>query len=626
MELSRRDLLKAGGIGALSVVGASALAGCAGNPSSQDITDKIAAPLSEEERVASISDPIYMGSQTNASGQQLVIGTGKNGQIANQAMIDKHVEYEAKLNKVTDRVYCAQGNGMSNSSMIIGETGIIVIDTGSSNEEMQLNMDMYRTVTDKPVVAVMFTHDHFSNGTEAVVGKGNPNNVPIIGLSNFSEGSSAEYLMYGSRALRMFGMMLGMQGPDGSVGGGDGPFFVNPSLTTSTNGFIAPNTFIPIDQTTTTMNIDGVNVEFWPMTADTSTSMNFYLPDLKVAITNSVWGVFFNLYTLRGAYYRDPLVLIENLDTILTWDMEAHSGSQGSPIIGKENVVREITLYRDCIQFVFDQTVRYMNMNMGPDEIVEKIKIPAFMLEGFSTKPVYGEVEHYYRSVYSGLIGWFGVDPLELHPVSKKFEYQRIVEMAGGADNILVASQKALNDKQYAWAGQLANYVYTIDPENENAKKLKAEAMRQMAYVTYATNTRHYLMTNVMELEGTLEVPNQMPSAPAQMQAADRASYLKILRLGLIPEKAEGVEKSLAITFTDEGVSNTIIVRNCIGQVASGVVGSPDFELKMPYSVMIDIMCKITTMQDALANGSVEVVGDSNELAGFFELFDPANV
>ena len=119
MELSRRDLLKAGGIGALSVVGASALAGCAGNPSSQDITDKIAAPLSEEERVASISDPIYMGSQTNASGQQLVIGTGKNGQIANQAMIDKHVEYEAKLNKVTDRVYCAQGNGMSNSSMII---------------------------------------------------------------------------------------------------------------------------------------------------------------------------------------------------------------------------------------------------------------------------------------------------------------------------------------------------------------------------------------------------------------------------------------------------------------------------------------------------------------------------
>ncbi|MEG2863945.1 MAG: alkyl sulfatase dimerization domain-containing protein [Eggerthellaceae bacterium] len=626
MGISRRDLLKAGGVGALGIMGAGALVGCSANTGASSASDTLAAPLTDEQRMGAISDPIYMGAQVNASGQKLVMGTGKNGQIANQAMIDKHVEYEPKLHKLNDRVYCAAGNGMSNATMVLSNTGIIVIDTGSSNEEMQLNMDMFRTVTDKPVVAVLFTHDHFSNGTEAVVGKGNPNNLPLIANANFAEGSSPEYRMYGARSMRMFGMLLGMQGPDGSVGGGDGPYMVNPTLKSSTVGFIPPNTLIPSNDKTTTMVVDGLTIECWPMTADTSTSVNFYFPELKTAVTNSVWGVFFNLYTLRGAKYRDPQILIKNLDTILSWNAEYHAGTQGMPMTGKEEVAKNITLYRDCIQFVYDQTLRYMNMNYGPDEIVEKIKIPSFMIEGFSTKPIYGDVEHYYRSVYTGVVGWFGVDPLELHPVSKKFEYQRIIDLAGGPDAITVAAQKALNDKQYSWAATLANYVYTVDPENADAKKLKAEAMRQMAYVTYSTNTRHYLMTNVKELEGTLEVPALMPSSPTQAAAADRASYLNIMRVGLDPDKAIGVEKSMALTFTDENVTNTITVRNCVGAVSAGKPEKVDFELKMPFPVMVNIASLGTTMDKAIEEGKVEVVGSKDDLKAFFAIFDPANL
>ena len=159
--ISRRNLVKMGGIGAIGALGALALGGCAtgsasGAGGAGGGADALAAPLSDEERLASISDPIYMGGKTNASGQALEMGTGKQGQIANQAMIDKREEYNSQLHKVTDRVYCAVGNGLANSTMIIGDTGIIIVDTNESMEAAPLDRDRFRTVTDKPVAPVIY--------------------------------------------------------------------------------------------------------------------------------------------------------------------------------------------------------------------------------------------------------------------------------------------------------------------------------------------------------------------------------------------------------------------------------------------------------------------------------------
>ena len=89
-----------GGIGAMGALGALALGGCTAAGSAQGAPNP-AAPLSDEERLASISDPLYMGAKENASGQALVMGTGREGQVANQAMIDKREEYDPKLHKVS---------------------------------------------------------------------------------------------------------------------------------------------------------------------------------------------------------------------------------------------------------------------------------------------------------------------------------------------------------------------------------------------------------------------------------------------------------------------------------------------------------------------------------------------
>ena len=627
--ISRRNLMKLGGIGALSALSACALGGCATQSASgASNASTLAAALSDEERLASISDPIYMGADTNASGLKMELGTGKQGQIANQAMIDKREEYNPQLHKVTDRVYCAVGNGLSNSTMIIGDTGIIVIDTNESLEAAQFDLDMFRTVTDKPVAAVIYTHDHYVNGTSLYVGEGNPQNLPIIAHENFvsviNNTLSETNDTYVPRALMMFGSLLPTEGEDATVMGGIGAYYKNPNVKSSTAGFIAPTTLIPSVEKAamTALTIDGVDFEFYPMESDSPCNINIFLPGEQVALSNTVWPCFFNMYTLRGAIYRDPKVLYQSIDTMLSWNPIAHVGCHGVPIMGMDKVQKELTLYRDCIQFVYDQTVRYMNKGLDPDAIVEAIKIPAFMLDGMCTKPLYGEVEHYIRGVYRGLVGWFGTDPLELHPVGRKFESGKIVEAMGGAGKVVEAANTALDDNQFAWAATLATYVLNIEPDNADAKASKAQAFRKMGQVTYASNTRHYYMTNALALEGKVAIPTSVPLNASKLGVAKRSLSLDLLRVSLDPEKALDVEKSLAFTFTDEGITETLSIHNCVGQVIDSAIENPTVELKTAYPVMCEIMAGKTKLDDAIAAGSVEVVGSAEELASIRDLFE----
>lgn len=629
MNISRRDLVKFGSLGAVAAASVGVLSGCtsaSGSTKQDEIINTMGGTITDDVRATSVDDPIYMGSNTNFAGQTLTIGVGRNGQIANQAMIDKRDEFDPQLVKITDNIYQAIGNGMSTSTMIIGDTGIIIVDSGEVNEEMQLCMDMFRTVTDKPVAAVLFSHDHYVGGTEAIVGKGNPKNIPLVANEVFSEGGNIQLVdTYTTRSMIQFGSLLPTEGEDASVSGGLGPFMSNPNLASHTQGFIAPNTFVSSKQKMTEYTFGGIKVECYPMVSDTITNVNFWFPDEKVAVTNQVWPTFFNMYTLRGALYRDPRGLMTSVDTIISWEPVAHCSAHGLPILGGVDAVKkELTLYRDCMQLVYDQTCRFMNEGYGPDEIAEKIHFPAYMLEGFCTKPLYGEIPHYVRAVYSGNVGWFGVDALELHPVSKSFEGAKIVDLMGGVDNVILAAQEAMLDNQYAWAATLATYVLKgVDAENLAAKAVKAQAFRKMAQVTYATNTRHYYSTQALVLEGKLTVPTGIPQDPSRVSSMPRNFWLEQLRVSLIPEKAEGMDTFLTTTFTDEKVTKSMDIRNCVGVLVDGAVeGKQGIELRMPFEVMGGLLSGTAGFDALVADGTIEVVGSKEDLAAIRGIFN----
>ncbi len=117
----------------------------------------------------------------------------------------------------------------------------------------------------------------------------------------------------------------------------------------------------------------------------------------------------------------------------------------------------------------------------------------------------YGEWAFHVRRYYNHVMHWFGNDSLELHPLPRNLEAKKMIEAMGGADAVLDRARAAQKDNDHQWAAQLATYA--IRTGHEEAKQVKADSLRAMAQKASASNTRNWMLTHALVLEGELELP-----------------------------------------------------------------------------------------------------------------------
>ena len=148
--------------------------------------------------------------------------------------------------KVTDGVYSAIGYGMANIMMIEGTDGIIIIDTGETNEQAEKVLAEFHKITPKPVVAVIYTHNHVDHSEGAGVfvkdGEGAGKKVDVIGqetlVTNYYKSYGALGPQQATFSYRWGGTFLPKDGEDRIINAGIGPFvhegntsFIPPTVT-----------------------------------------------------------------------------------------------------------------------------------------------------------------------------------------------------------------------------------------------------------------------------------------------------------------------------------------------------------------------------------------------------------
>lgn len=95
-----------------------------------------------------------------------VIATASHGQRVHQRSLEHSARLMRTFCTVREGVWSLVGNGLSNQAFIEGPEGIIAIDTGGSCEEMTSALTELRAHTRAPIVAVIYTHFHYVNGTQ----------------------------------------------------------------------------------------------------------------------------------------------------------------------------------------------------------------------------------------------------------------------------------------------------------------------------------------------------------------------------------------------------------------------------------------------------------------------------
>ena len=422
--------------------------------------------------------------------------------------LDHRNEFRKELIEVTEDIYVGVGYGLANSIMIETENNLVIVDTlGSIERAKELYAD-FRNISEKPIVAIIYTHNHLDHlgGATVFFDDGNTEiyaqeNI-IYNLDNIA--TTIRPIIF-QRSARQFGIPL----PEEEiVHQGIGGFLeINDQ---STLGLVRPT--ILFDEELT-IKIDNLTFVLAHVPGETDDHLYVWIPEKQaVMVGDNFYRSFANLYAIRGTKFRNPMEWVESLDKIRLLNAEYLVPSHTRPISGKENVSKALTDYRDGIQFVHDQTIRYINKGLTPDEIVQKVKLPKHLAESPYLQPFYGSISSYIRSTFSGYIGWFSGNISDLHPLSAEERAQKLAAIAQKQTKISVEAENALINGEYQWALELADMLLALDPKDNAAKNIKAEAADQLSKYQLASNDYYFYKTVAGELRNEIDVNPSTPN------------------------------------------------------------------------------------------------------------------
>jgi alkyl sulfatase BDS1-like metallo-beta-lactamase superfamily hydrolase len=528
------------------------------------------------------------------------------------------------VHKVTDGVYSAVGYDLANSIMIEGDDGIIIVDTMSTYEDAKEVIAEFRKITDKPVVAIIYTHGHLDHvhGTGAFLEEGK--DIEIYAHESHVDFYINENSVLGpiaaQRSAFASGAFLPDEGPDRYNYGVLAPMFPGTIA-------YAPPTQTFADELE--VEISGVKLKMVYVAGESSDQIYVWLPDKKVLlIGDNIYAIIPNIYTLRGSVYRDPMNYVNALDKMIPLEAEYLVPNHVKPVIGKDNVRDVLVSTRDATQYIYDQTIRGMNQGYTADELANMITLPEHLDNHPWLTKNRNQVSSHVKQIYYGNLGWYEGDPAFLTPVTLKERSQKIVEGFGGIDKTISAIREAIDNGEYKWAAELSTYAIHSEPDNQEAKLLKAHALRVLGQRSDSMDIRHWSLTEARVLEGKITiVPGAFTqTSPEQMAELPIEKLIGFLPTKLDPQKAAGVNTVLGITYSDIRKDFTLHVRNSILAVTDGAPESPDMTLTLDSDTHKLIVGGHLNILDAIQSGHVELDGDVNNLVDFLNLFDSLSV
>jgi alkyl sulfatase BDS1-like metallo-beta-lactamase superfamily hydrolase len=421
---------------------------------------------------------------------------------ATRLLKERSAEFREEVLKVTDGVYVAVGFGVSPSSMIVGDDGVIIVDTMIDTDSAGRAFTEFRKITDKPVKAIIFTHahgDHIS-GAAAFVGNDQPQ---VWARSNFgAEGGafqSAGLTIQNERGARQAGFKLA---PEKRINNGVARAYYpkrgGEVFSGGTQKVVPTHTF---SEPRKRLEIAGVKVELVAVSGETEDALYVWLPEKKVLFSgDNFYKSWPNAYAIRGTPYRDIRSWADANDMMSKEGAEILVPGHTRPITGKAAVAEALTDYRDAIRFVFDKTIEGMNQGLTPDELVHYVKLPARLAEKDYLREYYGNVEWAVRAIFDGYLGWFDGNPTHLFSLPPAEEAKRMAKLAGGEAALREAAAAALKDGDAQWCAELCDHLLALHPKDQAVRNLKADALEHLAENLLTATGRNYYLTVAQEL------------------------------------------------------------------------------------------------------------------------------
>ncbi len=562
------------------------------------------------------------------------LGTAPNGAIVNKEVLEELPKTAwtkgPEIENPAKGVYVLGGYLISACIVVEADDGLIVFDTGDTKKDGEKLLKAIRTFSKKPIKAIVYGHSHYCFGA-GVMAEGNE--VMVIGHpdlnkvveQNMASGGAPAYFpeispYLTARALLQFNAYLPSEGPDA--------WFSPTNISAGEMAFLPVNRPVKDGET---LDVAGIKMQFFTRYGtDDKVHTTVWLPDRKICIQNALWGTPPNMYSIRGDLFRDAREWAALVKQVRDLEPEVLVGYGHRPFIGKEKIRETLTAYLDGIAFVLDQTLRHILGGYGPEDLRHMIKMPEYLLNDPHNFESYGELSFQTPAIYYYAVGWYNNDAATIFRPSPEEEAERLIKLIGGRDKVMGEAQKAYDRKEYAWAVQLVNYIYKLNPQDKDARLFKAKVLRKLAYLSTGANARSHLLSQALSLEGKVTLPRLIPPRPEYI-AKDPATTVDYFRVRIDPKKSGKTDKVIRFDFTgDKKTSVALHVRRAIAEFVPDPTKhyqKADIVLTLSPEAWVKIYLSQETLSELVKRGDVKVikgaVEEAEKLVGFFDKYKP---
>ena len=513
-------------------------------------------------------------------------------------------------------IHFAIGFGIANSIMVEGKEGNIIIDASDSVFEAEKIYSLFSKKNSNPIKAIIYTHNHGDHTFGTAFYVNNQDERPQI-IAHEDTDYYVQRIMgilnpiITDRSNRMFGTLLS---EEDLINVGIGPSL---NVAKSPTGYIRPDV---IFNDNLELNIAGIKIELFHAPGETNDQLFVWLPDHKALLPgDNVYKTFPNLYTIRGTTHRDVIGWVNSIDHMRTFDAEFLFPSHTKPIIGKEEIKEILTIYRDAIQYIHDQTIRLMNEGLYPDQIAELIKLPEHIAKSPYLYEFYGTVRWSVKSIFNGYLGWFNGNPSELDPLSRKERAIRISKLAGGDQMLLEQLYSAVKKEDMQWALELSDHLITLDYFVDEVKDLRKKALIYEGSRSSNPNKRNYFLTSALELNEDFESNILIERTEELLEQISINTLFNVLSVRFNPELTN--EELTACFDFSSGITKNIDIRNDVAVVSDIKKKECDLYIKTDEIEFKKILVGFESPVSSLASGKIEVIGGSTLFLKFLSMF-----
>lgn len=562
----------------------------------------------------------FIGVLANTAFAQPV--TAPTDQRVNPDVLAHQATLVPGLQKLGTRVFGAEFMGYSNFGFIETNNGVIVVDAGWFPTPTANAYALLREQTNKPVIAVIYTHLHMDHygGIQAILPNKNAGDIPIYGPADWEATIAMGQSVTHKATLRRAFMQMGIpipEGLEGTVGNGIGP---SPRLERNDALSYPPTIEVPEK---IVINIDGVDLEIFPAEGDVPEHLWVWLPEDRILFSGDAppHGVFPAVETARFEMGRDPNKMMASVQKTIDLDPLAIVPGHSS-IISDHSEIRELmTLTRDTIQFLIDQVDRFYLTNRSVDDLLNTIDLPPAVAAHPQLQPYYHRWEWMMQQRFTKRAGFID-DWMDYLAHNAYDEAARLVPALGGRDKVIdMAEANVSSDPQ--WAARLATYLILTNENDEEARQVRQQASIRFAQVTSSTNQRNYLLGLVAEENGDIDFDRMLRAPVAgSLRSLDDGELLGRLRNRVIAENADNVDITVRLDLTDGEVYDLRVINNVLR------ISWPDEERavasnwRTDRATVIGVLTDEMSLSEAITSGRIAATGNARKTQTFASLFE----